>query len=43
MIWALLPHPVIVDKQSIQLYEGANAKLHFPMLQGGGVTRKKKP
>ena len=27
-------HPVTVDKQSVQFYEGANTILHFPLLQG---------
>ena len=32
------PHPATVDKQSSQFYEGVNAKLHFPVLHGGGFT-----
>ncbi len=38
MIW-VHPHPVIVDKQSIQFYEEANTNLHLPLLQGGGFTQ----
>lgn len=33
------PHPVIVDIESIQSFEGANINLYFLLLQGGGYTQ----